>query len=176
MAHLPLSQVMTLVYATIGPVADYGTCGRWLLLISTAICWAAQFASMSLTCRSQHLKPLLRCALRRQLAPGSWGTAMALYIISFASRGITQSFYSAPFPHLARNTPHSRELRRKHERGELSPEAYEKERVIEKSKMSSISMVRSRASRSIIDDTIRSFVFSLAMLLRCHSTCHCCFP
>ena len=80
---------------------------------------------------------------------------MALYIISFASRGMTQTFYAAPFPHLARNTPHSRELRKSHERGELSPEAYEKEKVIEKSKMSSISMVRSRASCPIVDDTIR---------------------
>jgi hypothetical protein len=58
MAHLLLSQIMTLVFATIGPVADYQMFGRWLLLISTAICWAAQFASMSLTCGSQHLKRL----------------------------------------------------------------------------------------------------------------------
>ena len=34
----------------IGSAADYGTFGRWLLLILTVICWAAQFASMSLTC------------------------------------------------------------------------------------------------------------------------------
>ena len=78
-----------------------------------------------------------------QSAPSHWGTAMALYIISFTSRGLIQSFYSAPFPHLARNTPHSRDLMKRHERGELSTEAYEKEKVIEKSKMSSFSMVRS---------------------------------
>lgn len=60
MARLLISQIMTLVYATIGPVADYGTVGRWLLLVSTAICWAAQFASMSLICRPQHLHRLLR--------------------------------------------------------------------------------------------------------------------
>ena len=70
---------------------------------------------------------------------------MALYIISFASRGLIQSFYAAPFPHLARNTPHSRELRQRHERGELSVEAYENEKVIETSKISSISMVRLQA-------------------------------
>ncbi|KAN0137282.1 Autophagy-related protein 22-like protein [Lactarius tabidus] len=115
--------IMILVYATIGPAADYGTFGRWLLLVSTAICWAAQFASMSLT------------------SPSRWGTAMALYIISFASRGLIQSFFAAPFPHLARNTPHSCELRKRHERGELSMEAYEKEMVFEKSKISSVSMV-----------------------------------
>src|ERR1700761_9159005 len=63
---------MTLVYAAIGPVADYGACGRWLLLISTAICWAAQFASMSLTCRSQHFKRLLRCALSSTSTSARW--------------------------------------------------------------------------------------------------------
>jgi MFS-type transporter involved in bile tolerance (Atg22 family) len=114
--------VMTLVYVTIGPVADYGMFGRWLLLVTTVIFWAIQFASMSLT------------------SPSRWGTAMALYIISFASRGLIQSFYAAPFPHLARNTPHSRELRKRHERGDLSMEAYEKAKVLEKSKISSVSM------------------------------------
>ncbi|KAH9062326.1 MFS general substrate transporter [Lactarius vividus] len=114
--------VMTIVFATIGPAADYRTFGRWLLLVSTAICWGAQFASMALT------------------SPSRWGAAMALYIISFASQGIVSSFFAAIFPQLARNTPHSRELRARHERGELSLEDYEKEKSIEKSKISSIGM------------------------------------
>ncbi|KAI9447661.1 MFS general substrate transporter [Lactarius indigo] len=114
--------IMTLVFATIGPAADYRTFGRWLLLVSTAICWAAQFASMSLT------------------SPSRWGVAMALYTISFASRGVVLAFFAAIFPQLARNTPHSRELRVRYERGELSLEAYEKEKSIEKSKISSVSM------------------------------------
>jgi hypothetical protein len=80
---------------------------------------------------------------------------MALYIISFASRGLIQSFYGAPFPHLARNTPHSRELRKRHERGDLSVEAYEKAKVLEKSKISSVSMVRLQAPCQNVDDTIR---------------------
>ncbi|KAI9447658.1 autophagy-related protein 22-like protein [Lactarius indigo] len=115
--------IMTLVFATIGPAADYRTFGRWLLLVSTAICWAAQFASMSLT------------------SPSNWGAAMALYTISFASQGIVVSFFAAIFPQLARNTPHSRELKVRHERGELSLEAYEKEKSIEKSKISSVGMI-----------------------------------
>ncbi|KAF8261789.1 MFS general substrate transporter [Lactarius quietus] len=114
--------IMTLVYATLAPVADYRMIGRWLLIISTTICWAAQFASISLT------------------SPSRWGAAMALYIISFASRGLTQSFYTAPFPHLARNTLHTRELSKRHEKGELSSKAYEMEKVIEKNKISSVSM------------------------------------
>jgi hypothetical protein len=41
-----------MLFTTIGSVADYGTLGRWLLLVVTLSCWAAQFASMSLTYRS----------------------------------------------------------------------------------------------------------------------------
>ncbi|KAI9447640.1 MFS general substrate transporter [Lactarius indigo] len=113
--------IMTLILTAIGPVADYQMFGRWLLLISTVICWTAQFASMSLT------------------SPSRWGAAMALYIISFTSRGVIIAFSAAPFPQLARNTPHSRELRERHERGALSVEAYEKEKSIEKNKISSVS-------------------------------------
>jgi len=43
---------MTMLFTTVGSVADYGTFGRWLLLVVTLICWAAQFATMSLTCKS----------------------------------------------------------------------------------------------------------------------------
>ena len=46
-----LFQVMTILFTTIGSAADYGTLGRWLLLFVTVICWAAQFASMTLTCK-----------------------------------------------------------------------------------------------------------------------------
>ena len=40
---------MTMIFTTIGSAGDYGTFGRWLLLVVTVICWASQFASMSLT-------------------------------------------------------------------------------------------------------------------------------
>jgi hypothetical protein len=46
-----LFQIMTMIFTTIGSAADYGSFGKWLLLVVTLICWAAQFASMSLTCR-----------------------------------------------------------------------------------------------------------------------------
>ncbi|KAI9467374.1 MFS general substrate transporter [Lactarius psammicola] len=112
--------VMTLVFATIGPAADYRMLGRWLLLISTVICWAAQFASISLT------------------SPSRWGAAMALYMISFTSRGIITIFMGALFSPLARNTPHSLVLRTRYEQGELSVEAYEKAKSVEKSKIISV--------------------------------------
>jgi MFS-type transporter involved in bile tolerance (Atg22 family) len=65
---------------------------------------------------------------------------MALYMISFTSWGIVIAFFAAIFPQIARNTAHSRELRMRHERGELSAEAYEKEKGIERSKISSAGM------------------------------------
>jgi len=80
---------------------------------------------------------------------------MALYIISLTSRGIVATFFAALFPQLARNTPHSLELRKRHERGELSVEAYEKEKSIEKSKISSFTAVRSLIWYPIVDDVIR---------------------
>ena len=40
---------MTMIFTTIGSAADYGTLGRWLLLVLTAICWGAQYASITLT-------------------------------------------------------------------------------------------------------------------------------
>ena len=45
--------IMTVIFTTIGPVADYGTYGRWILLSLTVICWAAQYACMALTCTSR---------------------------------------------------------------------------------------------------------------------------
>jgi hypothetical protein len=71
---------------------------------------------------------------------------MALYMISFTSRGIVIAFFGALFPQIARNTPHSRELRMRHERGELSDEDYEKDKGVERSKISSAGMVRSLTS------------------------------
>ncbi|KAI0375961.1 MFS general substrate transporter [Pilatotrama ljubarskyi] len=117
--------VMTLIFTTIGSAADYGTFGRWLLLILTVICWAAQFASMSLT------------------SPDRWSLAMALYMIGFISYGATLVFYAALFPRLARNTPHARELREKYERGEISADEYEVEESLEKNRISNISTMHS---------------------------------
>jgi len=117
--------VMTMIFTTIGSAADYGTFGRWLLFVITVICWAAQFASMSLT------------------SPDRWGAAMALYMIGFISYGATLVFYAAVFPRLARNTPHARQLREKYESGEIPPEVYEVEESLEKNRISNISTMHS---------------------------------
>ncbi|TRM67466.1 autophagy-related protein 22-like protein [Schizophyllum amplum] len=113
--------VMTLIFTTIGSAADYGTFGRWLLLAITVVCWAAQYASMSLT------------------EPSRWGIAMFLYMLGFISYGATLVFYAALFPRLARNTAHARELREKYDAGEISQEQYEQEESLEKNRISNIS-------------------------------------
>ncbi|KAI9507515.1 MFS general substrate transporter [Russula earlei] len=117
--------VMTAIFTTIGSAADYGTFGRWLLLVATLICWAAQFASMSLT------------------SAGRWGLSMGLYMTGFVSYGATLVFYAAVFPRLARNTQHSRDLRERYDRGEISVEVYEREESLEKNRISNISTTHS---------------------------------
>ncbi|KAG6844008.1 hypothetical protein H0H87_010731 [Tephrocybe sp. NHM501043] len=113
--------VMTMIFTTIGSAADYGTFGRWLLLVITIICWGAQFATMSLT------------------VPSRWGVGMALYMIGFISYGATLVFYAAAFPRLARNTAHARAIREKFEAGELSKEEHDIEESMEKNRISNIS-------------------------------------
>ena len=66
---------------------------------------------------------------------------MALYMIGFISYGATLVFYAAIFPRLARNTQHSRDLRERYDRGEISAELYEREESLEKNRISNISTV-----------------------------------
>ena len=51
--------IMTAIFTTVGSAGDYGTFGRWLLLLSTVICWAAQYACMALTCTPSVLTGLV---------------------------------------------------------------------------------------------------------------------
>ncbi|KAH9972936.1 autophagy-related protein 22-like protein [Lactifluus volemus] len=99
--------------------------GKWPLLVTTLICWATQFASVTLTSASL------------------WGVAMGLYMISFISYGATLVFYAAAFPRLARNTQHSRDLREKFDHGEIPVEVYEREESLEKNRISNISTTHS---------------------------------
>ncbi len=136
---------MTLIFTTIGSAADYGTFGRWLLLAVTVICWAAQFASMSLTSASL-LGPSRIVHLMTSKGPSRWGLAMGLYMVGFITYGATLVFYAAIFPRLARNTPHARQLREKYENKEIPAEEYEVEESLEKNRISNISTVSTSAT------------------------------
>ena len=63
---------MTLIFTTISSAADYGNFGRWLLFTLTCICWAAQFACMSLTSAFDHIGktplPLISSGFKALLA------------------------------------------------------------------------------------------------------------
>ncbi|KAF9562450.1 MFS general substrate transporter [Agrocybe pediades] len=117
--------IMTLIFTTIGSAADYGTFGRWLLFVITVICWASQYAEISLT------------------VPSRWPLAMALFMIGFITYGATLVFYAALFPRLARNTQHSRTLLARYDAGEITREVYEVEESLEKNRISNISTTHS---------------------------------
>jgi hypothetical protein len=56
---------MTAIFTTIGSAADYGGFGRYVLLFFTIVCWAAQFASMSLTSKLLFMTLCTMLELRR---------------------------------------------------------------------------------------------------------------
>jgi MFS-type transporter involved in bile tolerance (Atg22 family) len=56
---------MTVMFVGLGSAADYGSFGRWLLLVLTVVCWVFQYGMM---------------AIRN---PSQWPAAMVLYIIAY---------------------------------------------------------------------------------------------
>jgi hypothetical protein len=67
---------------------------------------------------------------------------MAIFIIGVICFSLTVVFYAAIFPQLARNTPRMREVRKRFDEGEITAEKYKWEEALEKSKISSHSLVR----------------------------------
>jgi len=57
--------VMTVMFVGLGSAADYGSFGRWLLLVLTVICWVFQYCMMAIR------------------TPNQWPAAMALYIVAY---------------------------------------------------------------------------------------------
>jgi hypothetical protein len=100
------------------------------------------FSNLALTGKSRRL---LLCVLRMLsalgIAPSRWGVAMGLYTVGFVSFGVTNAFCAAIFPRLARNTRHVREFKERYEQDQITADEYEQAEVLEKSKISSLSMV-----------------------------------
>ncbi|KAF9244444.1 MFS general substrate transporter [Melanogaster broomeanus] len=132
--------IMTVLFTSLSSACDYGTFGRWLLFVVTTICWASQYACLSLT------------------SPDRWKLAMVLYIIGYVTFGATMSFYAAVFPRLARNTPRTCKLRGKYEDGEISLEEYELEESMEKNRISNISLAHNTVGWVV------TFALNLALL------------
>lgn len=57
--------VMTVMFVGLGSAADYGTFGRWLLLVLTVVCWVFQYCMMAIR------------------TPKQWPSAMALYVVGY---------------------------------------------------------------------------------------------
>lgn len=112
------------ILTAIGPASDYGSFGRWPLLVSSLIYWGTMFSTITLT------------------SPSRWGLAMGIYIIGYTCYGLSFAFYAAIFPRLARNTPRIRELKERHNRGEITADEYQQAVSLEKSRISSFSLVR----------------------------------
>lgn len=117
---------MTLLFVTLGSAADYGSFGRHLLLVLTAICWIFQYGFMAI----KH--------------PSQWPTAMVLYIISYIAYGATLVFYAALFPRLARYMPDVRKAREDDlSSGKITQDEYDMVESLEKNHISSISTAHS---------------------------------
>ncbi|KAM6496423.1 Autophagy-related protein 22-like protein [Amanita muscaria] len=114
--------IMAFFVVTVGSVADYGTFGRYLLVVVTLLCWAAQFACLTLT------------------VPSRWPISMALYIAGFVACAATWVFYIAAYPRLARNTAKTREVEDKYRRREISKDECDVGVSLEKNRISNISL------------------------------------
>ena len=75
------------------------------------------------------------------IAPNRWGLAMGIYIIGYICYGLTFAFYAAAFPRLARNTRWIREIKERYDRGEITADECQQAESLEKSRISSFSMV-----------------------------------
>lgn len=116
--------IMTLMFTTLGGAADYGSFGRYLLLILTLICWATQY-----------------CTLALNEDPSRWRWAMALYMIGFVTYGATLVFYAAAFPRLARHTPRAKAALQRS--NSLTADELETELSLERNRISNISTLHS---------------------------------
>ncbi|RAH72399.1 uncharacterized protein BO66DRAFT_418938 [Aspergillus aculeatinus CBS 121060] len=116
---------MTVTFVWLGSAADYGSFGRWLLLVLTVICWAMQYAMMSIRHSDQ------------------WPTAMGLYVISYVAYGATLVFYAAVFPRLARHMPHVQRARQDLQEEKISQREYDAIESLERNHISNVSTAHS---------------------------------
>jgi len=142
-------QMITIILTVIGPAADYSSLGRWPLLVASVIYWASMFSTITLTCKLQRPALAIYVMLNTpKIAPSRWRVAMALYTVGSVAYGVAVAFYAAIFPTLSRNRKHIRELKQQYEQGTITVEEYEQAESLEKSRISSISIVGALLSSS----------------------------
>ncbi|KJK65076.1 Vacuole effluxer Atg22 like [Aspergillus parasiticus SU-1] len=117
---------MTVIFVWLGSAADYGSFGRWLLLVLTVVCWALQYGMMAI----KH--------------PNQWPAAMGMYVVAYVAYGATLVFYAAVFPRLARFMPHVRKAREEDLREDkITLDEYDAIESLEKNHISNVSTAHS---------------------------------
>ncbi|KAF5858507.1 hypothetical protein ETB97_004303 [Aspergillus alliaceus] len=117
---------MTVIFVWLGSAADYGSFGRWLLLVLTVVCWALQYGMMAI----KH--------------PSQWPAAMGMYVVAYIAYGATLVFYAAVFPRLARFMPHVRKAREEDlPEGKITLEEYDAIESLERNHISNVSTAHS---------------------------------
>ncbi|KAB8221373.1 autophagy-related protein Atg22B2 [Aspergillus novoparasiticus] len=117
---------MTVIFVWLGSAADYGSFGRWLLLVLTVVCWALQYGMMAI----KH--------------PNQWPAAMGMYVVAYVAYGATLVFYAALFPRLARFMPHVRKAREEDLREDkITLDEYDAIESLEKNHISNVSTAHS---------------------------------
>ncbi|KAE8366839.1 autophagy-related protein Atg22B2 [Aspergillus caelatus] len=117
---------MTVIFVWLGSAADYGSFGRWLLLVLTVVCWALQYGMMAI----KH--------------PNQWPAAMGMYVVAYVAYGATLVFYAAVFPRLARFMPHVRKAREEDLREDkITIEEYDAIESLERNHISNVSTAHS---------------------------------
>jgi MFS-type transporter involved in bile tolerance (Atg22 family) len=118
-----LFAVQLVVLLLIGPYADYGTWRPWILIFWTVVGCATSFAFFGLT------------------SPDKWALASGFYVAANLAVNITGAFYQAPFPALVRDLPKMAESERQVIQGLKSPEEHATLDMLERSKLSNISLM-----------------------------------
>ncbi|OJJ51539.1 hypothetical protein ASPZODRAFT_88026 [Penicilliopsis zonata CBS 506.65] len=117
---------MTVIFVWLGSAADYGSFGRWLLLVLTVLCWALQYGMMAIR------------------DPSQWPAAMGMYVVAYIAYGATLVFYAAVFPRLARFMPHVRKAREEDLKEEkITQNEYDAIESLERNHISNISTAHS---------------------------------
>ncbi|KAJ5240205.1 Major facilitator superfamily domain general substrate transporter [Penicillium chermesinum] len=116
---------MTVIFVWLGSAADYGSFGRWLLLVLTVIAWVLQYGML---------------AIRH---PSQWPAAMGMYVVAYVAYGATLVFYAAVFPRLARYMPQVRKAREELAEGKIDQEEYDAVESLERNHISNVSTAHS---------------------------------
>lgn len=103
-----------------GSMGDYGKWKKWILIISTIVCWATQFAFLGLK------------------DPSQYQAAIGVYIVSCLAYNLCQAFWTPSFPMLARNTPEAIEAKRAFKAGEMNEEQYSRTQMLQRNRLSNV--------------------------------------